>query len=91
MKTVYRIADGNSHGWGSSADIWVDVWSDTWGGGFGTGFGSRDGEAGKGYGYGYRYNEPVFATNEAARRSSRIFRCAGCVGGFECPVHGRRL
>lgn len=33
----------------------------------------------------------VSTTNDDCRRTDRVFRCAGCVGGFECPLHGRRL
>ncbi len=30
-------------------------------------------------------------TCEDGRRTERVFRCAGCIGGCECPVHGVRL
>ncbi len=43
-------------------------------------------------GGGFGYGDGVLPmSNEYAARTERLFRCAGCVGGFECSIHGRRL
>ncbi len=64
--------------------------------GFGWGQGLLDQGGGGGYGfYGGNGsgpgNDPLPITNDECRRTDRLLRCAGCVGGFECPVHGTRL
>ena len=33
----------------------------------------------------------MLAANDDARRTDRVFLCAGCVGGYECSIHGVRL
>ncbi len=87
--------DGDGHGFSSGNDDDMDD-----GTGDGDGHGDGDGE---GliliYGGGHPFSDVVDADifgplpmgNEEARRTERIFRCAGCVGGYECSIHGRRL
>ena len=70
-----------------------------YGGGYagGHGYGPRaDGgvDGGNGYyidGTGNIGDMPFTVTNDDSRRTERIFRCAGCIGGCECPIHGVRL
>lgn len=47
-----------------------------------------DGEVRNGHG---RFEEGGAFIWSGMRPTDRVFRCPGCVGGFECPVHGRRL
>ncbi len=68
--------DGNGHGWSFGDE-----------GGNGNGPGYPDGPSG----FPSKYGEALNVTNEESRRTDRIFRCAGCIGGFECSIHGRRL
>lgn len=35
--------------------------------------------------------EDVPVVNDNALRTTRVFRCPGCIGGYECSIHGRRL
>ena len=77
--------DGHGHGWGGGS-----------GGGYGYGnAGPQGGVDGGIVGYpsggGIICADVLTITNADARRTERIFRCAGCVGGFECPIHGVRL
>ena len=67
--------------------------------GYSDGYGDRDGGSayidgnGTAKGAGYcGFNEAGFAhCGDDPPRTERIFRCAGCIGGFECSIHGRRL
>ena len=70
------VADGHGTSYGSSLGFKFGVAN---GFGFGGGNGSGPG------------NDPLHVSNDDARRTDRVFHCAGCVGGFECPIHGRRL
>ncbi len=95
MKAVLRTAEAPggslSHGVGDGHGT-MEGW------GLGAGYGD---DSGQGWGISHTNNgggavfglflRSVSMTCEDARRTSRIFRCAGCVGGFECPIHGRRL
>ncbi len=76
--------NGSGHdGLGSYSGGFSDGFGDSFGGG---GFGAD------GFGYvGLTSNRQVPASNEEARRTDRVFRCAGCIGGFECSIHGKRL
>ena len=53
-----------------------------------------DGGVGEGHyinGSGYIGNMPFSVTGEDSRRTERVFLCAGCIGGYECSIHGGRL
>ncbi len=64
--------------------------SDGHGIGYGNAYGSGNGDTvGNRSTILYEILLPI--TNEEAPRTERIFRCAGCIGGFECSIHGRRL
>ena len=64
--------------------------------GTGNAFG-KDAYYGQGLGTGAGWDyldfgwEDVPVTNEDSRRTERVFLCAGCIGGFECSIHGKRL
>ncbi len=59
-----------------------------WGGGDGHAMGTWD-EGSSGINLCDAMTLPM--ANEEGRRTERIFRCAGCIGGYECSIHGRRL
>ena len=72
------IADG--YGWGPCGHGDIDY-----------AHGTADGNIGNHDGNGFTWRQPLPATNHSARRTERIFRCPGCIGGYECSIHGRRL
>ena len=76
----YGIADGNG---------------DSGGRGNGTGDGHGHftvlGSSLNGGGVGDGNVQTMPMVNEGAPRTERIFRCAGCVGPYECSIHGRRI
>ncbi len=75
-------------GGGSADGQGIGYWGS---GGYENGHGYHDGTFGNHGGNGFTWSMPLPATNHSARRTERVFRCAGCVGGFECPIHGVRL
>ena len=91
MKATKRSSDDGVHG---------DGW------GWGTGDGSCPG-TGHAFGKSANYGQgrgspegwdnldfgwhPVPSANEDMRRTERVFRCPGCIGGYECSIHGRKL
>lgn len=50
-----------------------------------------DGSLGIHNGAGLQWHGALSVTNHSARRTERVFLCPGCIGGFECSIHGRRL
>ena len=36
-------------------------------------------------------NSPMHMSSDDGVRTQRIFRCPGCIGHYECSIHGRRL
>ena len=85
LVSPFDWSDGHGHGHGGGS-----------GGGYS--YGDRHGSGGVdggivGFpsGSGIIFDDVFTTTNEDARRTERVFRCAGCVGGFECPIHGVRL
>ena len=61
---------------------------------YGSGEGDGCGYGRAGMGEGYCADSlviPILFANEADRRTERVFRCAGCIGRYECSIHGRRL
>ncbi len=94
-----RLCSGDGYGYGRGmsdgmGDGHGDGYENAEGGGNGQGcyLGrgcSCRGAKGGGRAYDHEFWMPI--TSDDARRTARIFRCAGCVGGFECPIHGRRL
>ena len=71
---------------------------DDYGYGVGNGFGSLDGGEldgsawhGRSGGSDELAASSMPMTSEESRRTERLFLCAGCVGGFEGPLHGVRL
>ncbi len=71
---------GDGHGWGNDTPE-----------GDGDGIGDsngRGGYSGERYGLGKGI---LGMTDDMARRTERVFLCAGCIGAYECPIHGRRL
>ncbi len=89
MRSVGRIADEEASIWGvdGSSYYFNDL---HWGVGDGHAYGAWDiGDGGVDLGQDLnRFLLPM--TNEYCR-TERVFRCAGCVGGYECSIHGRRL
>ncbi len=86
------VAGGAGDGWGGA------VWDTRDGEGQCDGWGHDWGGNGNGHGHMPEPNIGLLAlsipfpmTNCEVRRTDRILRCAGCIGGFECPIHGRRL
>ncbi len=92
-----RVSDGHGYGFRSEVGLgtrWgIEGHAFGAGGGLGDGIGDSYGEEMHPYGFGEDFipDQPLPITNEEARRTERLFRCAGCIGGFECPIHGRRL
>ena len=82
-----RFGDGESdgHGYGGVGD------GDGDGAGDGDGCSANNHYHDSGAAYGGRPSGPLPMTRDDRRRTERILRCAGCIGGFECPLHGRRL
>ncbi len=81
--------DGYGYGYGHQMGL-LD------GFGFGYGSGQADGHAwgqssGRGSSGGTICFQVLPMTHEEGRRTERVFRCAGCIGGFECSIHGSRL
>ncbi len=54
--------------------------------GAGVGYGNADGHDTE---MGGEYFLPVSCAE--GPRTTRVFLCAGCIGGYECSIHGRRL
>ncbi len=71
-------ADGYGWGWCGAGDIE-------------SAYGNGDGNVGHRGGAGFALALVLPVTNHSARRTERLFRCAGCVGGYECSIHGVRL
>lgn len=94
----YGVGEGGGHCYGTGNGYGCDYSRGT-GDGAGYGYGYGNGGVGDGDGYGFAEGSadgldgvPVGlpVTNDI-RRTSRVFRCPGCIGGFECSIHGRRL
>ena len=84
---------GNANGAGRLSDYnWAGYNPSPTQGGEGTGDGWGAGAL-----YGVRHggdmsgNYFLLMADSEGRRTERVFRCAGCVGGYECSIHGRRL
>ena len=88
---------GNSHGAGCGGP-------DGDGDGYGNGFDFEDGgghfaaradrlgfPSARTWRFGYRRDDMFSVTSDDARRTERLFLCAGCIGWCECPIHGVRL
>lgn len=101
---AYYISDrGHGFGeWGLTADgIGYGNGDDEYftPGGSGDGYGyslpSTSGPGGDGNADGHdtqmggEYYLPVSCAE--CSRTERVFLCAGCIGGYECSIHGRRL
>ena len=78
------VGDGYGYGYGHGLGIL----------GFADGGGHADGHAWGHHGAasgGEICFQVLPMTSDEGRRTERVLLCAGCVGGFECPLHGRRL
>lgn len=99
---TYCYADGQGDGYGFGVDQGDDGYGaadgngDPSGGGSGGGDGhgffvpsgsSMSGSSGGGDGG----RMVMSMVSEEARRSERVFCCPGCIGHYECSIHGRRL
>ncbi len=107
MRTVPRFAGwlyGDFNSWGYDDDAFGTQHGRGYGDGYGIGHGAGHGHVdGQGDGFGFSMSEdhgsgwansdgealPMSADD--IQRTERILRCAGCIGEYECPIHGRRL
>ena len=91
---IYEVTFEDGYGYGLGQGWLRDP---NWGG-----HNTNDLPDGKGMGDGWGHDSDGSGASSAplisllvadsdGRRTERVFLCAGCVGGFECPIHGRRL